>query len=297
MNLRHLQVFHAIMRTGSITSAARMLNLTQPAVSTALKHFEGKLRIRLFTRTGGRLQPTPEAEAIYPSVVSMYERLDAVDRLVQDLAGGRLGSLSIAASFTIANGYLAKAVASFIADRPRTRVALESMSSARAVEHVVDREAELGVVYEPVSNPEVETEVLLRSGISCVMRNEHPLARRREIDVRELATHPLITYLPQAPLRAPLSRALDAAGVVPNIAIQVSLSFTGVMMAYHGAGIAIVEPYLLEAMPLPGLVIRPLRPRVELKVLLVRRKTAPRSGLMDSFVLHLKKTARNMPGH
>jgi len=297
MNLRHLQVFHAIMRTGSITSAARMLNLTQPAVSSALKHFEGKLRIRLFTRTGGRLQPTPEAQAIYPSVASMYDRLDAVERLVQDLAGGRLGSLSIAASFTIANGYLAKSVASFIAERPRTRVALESMSSARVIEHVVDREVELGVVYEPVANPEVETEVLLRSGISCVMREDHPLARRREIEVGELEGYPLITYLPQAPLRAPLSRVLDAAGVVPNITVQVSLSFTGVMMAYHGAGIALVEPYLLEAMPLPGLVARPLRPRVELKVLLIRCKAAPRSAIMDSFVLHLKKAACTMPGH
>ena len=57
MNLRQMEVFHAIMRAGSVTCAARLLNVTQPAVSTVLRHCETQLRVKLFDRTGGRLHP------------------------------------------------------------------------------------------------------------------------------------------------------------------------------------------------------------------------------------------------
>ena len=117
MNLRHMEVFHAIMRTGSVTGAARALNVTQPAVSAILKHCEGQLRMKLFARVSGRLQPTAEAKAIFPEVDAIFGRVDAVNALTQDLVGGRLGTLSIAAAFPIANGYLAKAVATFVAER------------------------------------------------------------------------------------------------------------------------------------------------------------------------------------
>ena len=101
MNLRHMEVFHAIMRTGSVTGAARSLNVTQPAVSAVLKHCESQLKMKLFTRVTGRLQPTAEARAIFPEIAAIFGRVEAVNSLTQDLVGGRLGTLSIAASFPI----------------------------------------------------------------------------------------------------------------------------------------------------------------------------------------------------
>jgi DNA-binding transcriptional LysR family regulator len=295
LTLRHIEVFHAIMQTGSVTAAARLLNVSQPAVSSVLKHCETRARIKLFERSGGRLQPTPEALALFPDVSAIYGRLDAVSRLMQDLAGGRLGTVSLAASFPIANGYLASAVATFLRQRPNIRVALQSLTSPQVIDRVVSREVELGIAYEPVVNAAVETEVLVRSGVACVMREDHPLARRREVTVEELARHPIITYLPQALLRAYVDRVFNEAGVQPDISVQVSLSLTGMILAYHGAGIALVEPFLLASLPLQGLVSRPLKPRVELKTLLIRSKSAPRSELMNRFVEHLRAELARMP--
>ena len=61
VNLRHVEVFYAIMRAGTLTEAARALNVSQPAVSAALKQLERQLNMRLFDRVGGRLRATPEA--------------------------------------------------------------------------------------------------------------------------------------------------------------------------------------------------------------------------------------------
>jgi DNA-binding transcriptional LysR family regulator len=78
--------------------------------------------------------------------------------------------------------------------------------------------------------------------------------------------------------------------IAPNVNVQVSLSLTGMMMAYQGAGIALVEPFLLTSLPFPGLVARPLRPRIELNTLLLRARGVPRSRVANEFVTELKKT-------
>ena len=293
VNLKHIEAFYAIMRTGSVTAAARTLNLTQPAVSAILKNLELRLAMKLFIRSGGRLQPTPEALALLPDVAIIYQRLEAIERTALDLAGGRLGTLAIAASSPIANGYLAKAVATFIKIHPGVHLTLHSIASPEVMDRVASGEAELGLAYEPVVHSEVSTEALAISSIACVMRDDHPLAAKNEIYMTDLAHHSLITYLPQALLRPYIDKALSQAGMTPNIRVQVGLSITGIALAYHGAGIALVEPQLLASMPLPGLVSRPLLPRLELKTLLLLHKTRPPSRLLIEFLAHLKQFVKN----
>ena len=289
VNLKHIEVFHAIMRTGSVTAAARMLNVTQPAVSAILKHFEQRLQMKLFERRGGRLVPTPEAQALLPDISGIYGRIEAIERLAQDLAGGRLGTLSIAASSPIANGFLARAVAGFLTATPGARVTLQSLASPQVLDRVANGEAELGMAYEPVVHPDVIAEVLAHNSVACVMREDHPLALHDEVQIGDLATYPLITYLPQALLRPYVDRALGEAGISPEIRVQVGLSITGIALAFHGAGIALVEPQLLRALPLPGMIARPLLPRIEVKTLLLLHRSAPRSHLLESFISHLRQ--------
>ncbi|MBW6396926.1 LysR family transcriptional regulator [Roseomonas sp. HJA6] len=296
MNLRQLEVFHAVMRTGTVTGAARLLGVTQPSASKVLKHCETQLRMPLFRRVGGRLHPTPEAEAILPDIEAIFARLDSVGRQLRDLKGGSMGTLSLAGAFPIANGYLAAAVASFLAERPRVRIVLQALTSPELLDRVVSREVELGVGLEPVVHPEVETEVLVSSGVACVMREDHPLAAQEEVAIGQLDGMSITTFLSRAPLRGYVDRALSDAGVVPRISVQVSMSMTGMALAYHGAGIALVEPFLLNTLPLPGLVARPLKPRIEMKTLLIRARSAPSSALVTRFVAHLRKEVPRLLG-
>ncbi|MGB6105148.1 MAG: LysR family transcriptional regulator [Pusillimonas sp.] len=293
LNLRHLEVFHAIMCTGSVTAAARLLNVSQPSVSTVLQHAESRLRITLFTRSGGRLRPTPEAQALWPAVEAIFGRVSALERQIQDLGGGRLGTLSLAAAVPIANGYLAKAVAEFTQSRPGLQVTLQSLTSAQVVESVLNGEAEIGVVHSPVSSAGMDIEVLAHSPLACVMPRRHPLARHKEIGMALLADYPVITYLPQSAFRNYVNRAFDEVGVTPSVNIQVGLSLTGLVLAYHGAGVAIVEPSLLVSLPMrSGLVARPLAPRIALKTLIVRASAAPRSVIAEAFLVELRATLR-----
>lgn len=288
MNLRQLEVFHAIMLTGSVTAAARKLNVSQPAVSAVLRHCEQQLQMPLFTRKGARLTPTPEALTLYPDVAAIFDRVVAVDRLSEDLRGGLQGTLSIAACFPEANGIVAQAVATFMQQRPDVRVSLYAVSSPDVQHKVVNREVDLGIAYGPVVHSEVETETLFRSSIACVLRRDHPLSRQTSIRVSQLKSERIITYLNQSWMRSYVNRAFSDANVVPNLCAQVSVSLAGMMLARHGAGIAVVEPLLLSALELPDLVARPLDPNIDVSTLALRLKDAPRARLHDDFLAHLR---------
>ena len=105
-----------------------------------------------------------------------------------------------------------------------------------------------------------------------------------------------VTYLPQALFRRYVDRALSAAGIVPNITAQVGLSLTGIMLARHDAGIALVKPFLVASMGLPGLVARPLKPSIEVKTLMIRHKSAPHSKIMNEFIGHLTRQVATEQG-
>lgn len=290
INLRQVEVFYAVMRAGSITQAARVLNVTQPAVSTALKQLESRLKIRLFDRTGGRLQPTADARALLPDVAEIFGRIGAIERLSQDLAAGARGALAIAATPPLCDGFVAKAVATFVAKRPGVKVSLQALASPAVLDRVVNREVDIGVAYEPVVSTSVEMREIMRADLGCIMPAGHPLARRATVRIRDLAPYPVVTYLPQAVLRPFIDRALSEKTSPLRISVETGTSSTGIMLAVHGAGIALVETSLFNARPVAGFVSRPLEPRVALKGLLLRARQAPESRLLDDFIKHLRAT-------
>ncbi len=289
MNLRQMEVFHAIMRSGSVTGAARQLNVSQPAVSATLRHCESQLGMKLFQRAGSRLQPTPEAHILYGEVAAIFSRVDAVGRMTRDMLEGQRGSIVVAGTFPVAHSYLAKAVATFLRERPEVFVSLQSLTHPALIDRLVSREVELGITYAPVHDPSLRTEPLFRSEIACVLPDDHELARLAEIKASDLNGYPLITFAPEMIMRAFVDEVLRAEGGRPDIRVRVGLSFTALVLAQAGAGIAVVDPLLLETLPIPGLVCRPLRPRRVVEMLLVTAREAPLSKIMEHFIACVRK--------
>jgi DNA-binding transcriptional LysR family regulator len=78
MRLRQIEVFHAVYANGSISAAARGLNVSQPAVSKVLRHTESQLGISLFNLVRGRLVPTDEAHALFREVDEVFSRISSL---------------------------------------------------------------------------------------------------------------------------------------------------------------------------------------------------------------------------
>mgnify|MGYP006276528751 CR=1 FL=1 len=200
MTLKQLETLYAVMRAGTITAAARDLHVTQPAVSAIIKHAELQLGINLFERAGGRLHPTPEALALEPELREIFGRVESVGQMMRQLRDDRSSRLVVAAPPTLVSALLPQALADLREQSPEIEVSVHSLPNMLAIARVVRREADIGLVYEPLNEPTLQVRPLLGSEMVCALPRGHPWARRKAIALRDLADRELISTGPATPL-------------------------------------------------------------------------------------------------
>ena len=278
MNLKQLEVFYAIMLTGSVTAAARSLNVTQPAVSNVLKHAEQQLKFKLFERKGGRLHPTPEAGDLLPDVNDIFERISTLNRVVHNMRDGKTGRLVVATSPTLVHEFLPRAIALFRQQSPRVHIAVRSLPTALVVERVARREADMGMIYAPANDPGVDVEELITTEIACVVRKTHPLANKRYISAGDLPEEAFISLGPTTRLGMLIEHECRKADVTPpRIGIEAGSSVAACLMVSEGAGIALVDVATSISGKFDDLAFKPFRPKVKATVQLIYPRERPRS--------------------
>jgi DNA-binding transcriptional LysR family regulator len=146
LSYRELEVFRHVMETGSITAAAQLLRISQPAVSKMLQQAESRIGFPLFTRQRKRLFPTAEARALLPETINAFAALDVVQRLAEELREGRSGTLTIAAIPALANSVVPDAIHGFRRDYPDVAVVVHALPAQQVVNLVADHRADLGAI-------------------------------------------------------------------------------------------------------------------------------------------------------
>ena len=138
MRARQLEVFRAIMRSGTVTGAAKALNVSQPALSQIVLHTEDELGFRLFERVKGRLVPTPEADELFPEADRLFDDLDNLRRLALDLRHGKVGTVRLAASGPPSLSFVPRALRRFRELHPGVRT-LSYVVPADTITSMLDR--------------------------------------------------------------------------------------------------------------------------------------------------------------
>ena len=111
INVRHLAVFRAVMQMGTVSGAARMLNVSQPAVTKSLQLLESHLGVTLFERVKGRLKPAGDSEILMPEIDRLFSMILSVEQLAEEVRRGHKGHVAIATVGTLASSLVASAVA------------------------------------------------------------------------------------------------------------------------------------------------------------------------------------------
>ncbi|WP_337877376.1 LysR family transcriptional regulator [Elioraea sp.] len=269
LNLRELEVFQAVMQTGSVTAAALELGITQPAASKMLQQAEQRLGFALFRRDRRQLVPTPEAHALLPELLGTLASIDGLERLAEALRAGQSGQLCIAAVPVLATALLPPAVEVFRARHQDVSVRLRAMSALEVVNHVADHRADLGVILGDTGDRRVEARPFRSSAIGCALRRDHRLASRRHLTLGDLAGIAVISLGAQQPVGQALLAAQARAGVQWRLAVEVSQSSIACALVRAGAGVAVLDGFGLAEARAQGLVTRPLVPRLLLEATLV----------------------------
>jgi len=260
LSLRQIEVIRAVLRAGTLTSAARQLGVSQPGISRVLRNAEGRLGLLLFERRSGRLHPTPEALALYPDIEKIYAEIDAIQRAATDLKRARGGRLSLVSIPSIATTILADAMGRLAKTGPDLRITLRTALNYEVIESVRTGAAELGFAYDVPNHPAVTATEIGQTRLVCVLPKGHRLAARAAVDARDLDGLPLVSFSGTLAIGAALESAFAEAGATRRIGVEVGQTFLACALVNAGAGIAVVDDLVVASLR-RGLVVRPFAPQ------------------------------------
>jgi DNA-binding transcriptional LysR family regulator len=288
MRLRHIEVFNAVMLTGSVSAAARMLNVTQPAVSRTLQHAEVQLGFTLFQRVRGRLLPTREAQALHPHIERLFAQLDEVRRLAGNLGSGRAGSTELRVLTVLALSYdvFPRAMRLFRAKYPHVSVVHEAQHSPQIVSSLVLQQADVGFVFSTASHPALVQEQIGERRVVCVAPKGLLGARQLaagKLGLDRLAQLPVIALDSRDPLGATLGHVLREAQAVPETVVTVQTYHVALALAHHGVGVALVEGCTAAAADPTKVDVLPLEPAIPVPLHALRAQARAPSVLTRAF--------------
>ena len=246
MNIRSLEVFRAIMKSGSTTTAGRALDLSQSAISRQLTGLEEELGLTLFHRDRGRLIATSEAEFLLPQIAALVDGFAEMRRSAEDLKAGKAGDLLIKAAFphSIATTLLPGIIARFNAERPSVAVEILAGPYGAIERMVADREADFGFVRLPAEEPGLNVMPLIQSRMVCALPEGHRLASQAVVTLSDLAGTDLVLIGRNRAPGRDLDQRLRRMRPPPRCVIEAHSVETACALVAAGLGASVVPAHI-----------------------------------------------------
>lgn len=267
--MRHLRAFAALAEERHFGRAANSLHLAQPALSQQIKQLERELGTALFTRTTRRVEFT-QAGARFADHARRV--LSAVERAREDmetLASGRAGRVSIGFVGTATYEVLPRVAREVSRLLPGVQLELRGeVLSPDLMDALVDRSHDLAVLRpDHVQRPDVVVQPLRKERLVAVLPSEHRLAKRKRIQLVELARESFVMHPSgtRSSMHEQVLRACADAGFEPVRVTEVGETATMVVFVAAGLGVALV-PEPVRSLGLDGVAYVELTaaPTVEL---------------------------------
>lgn len=288
LNLRHIEAFRAVMVSGSVVGAAKLLSVTQPGVSRTIGLLELRLGYALFERRGRRLVPTPEAEALYREIEQIHSSIERLSQVAQDIRFQRAGALRVATLPALAQWLVPRAITRFLDVRPKVTVYVQSLPSRQIAELVSTRQFDVGVVELPLSRPLIEVEPLEPVQAMAVMPASHRLAGKRVVSLKDLGGERMVLLSQHSYVRYQIDDAFSAVGVAPNVVVETPSSSIACAMVAAGAGITLVSKWTAEPFAGPDIVVRPVKEPLASRYAIIYPGSQQRMLLATAFAAELR---------
>lgn len=258
MNLRQIEVFRAVMHTGSTLDAARLLHVSQPGISRMIRHLELKLGVALFERTKGRLMPTPEARTLHEEIERVYRGVQHIQQVAQHLRFGEHATLRVLASANCGLQLVPRTIAALQSRFPQSSVRFESLPTREIVRLLVAEEADVAISSAPLDHPALAVREIGHWTLMGAVPAGHRLQDARTLTPAQVQGERLITYSAEAPQSAVIERWLSRPAGDRDVAVEVRSGYAACAMVAVGVGIAFVDDLSARAHRPEGFALVPL---------------------------------------
>ncbi len=258
MELRQLEAFAAVITTGSVTAAGRLLGRSQPAITRLIQELETEVGYALFTRNGPRVTPTGQGILLYEDVEHVLTGVQQIRKRAGEIGRGESRPLRIAATSALAAGLVPVALARTDLAVAAQTIQLRSMAPEQVVHDVLTGAADIGVASLPLEHRGVVVHWIGQSACVAALRDDDPLARSDRLPLSACEGRRIVTMQNPYRLRRRLDHAFAQADVEPAGLIETNSSMNALTAVRAGLGISVLEPVTAYGMPLAGVAIRPI---------------------------------------
>lgn len=265
-NVRQIEAFRAVITLGSMTKAAQLLGISQPAVSRLMVDFQEAVGFKLFRRTRNGTEPTADARRLFVLVDKFFVGLEEMNSEVHAIRTMATGSVTIAAMGPYDNGLVPDILAGFRARHPNIAIRLESQPQDRIGEWISSRRADIGIASLPIANGAVSVHELAKLPALCVLPLGHPLAAKEQIRAEDLSEQSFVSFPRGTPFRFETDLLFEKKGIDRQFLTEATTHEAVCNLVAAGLGVSIVSPYSPHLRRNPRLEFRTFIPAMPISL-------------------------------
>ena len=240
LTLRQLKIFEAVARHLSFSRAAEELHLTQPAVSMQVRSLETAAGLPLTEQVGKRVYLTDAGEELARHARVIAQQLREIEESLSAMKGLRGGRLNIGVVST-AKYFAPRLLTSFRQAHPDVELRLGVHNRGDIVQQLADNEIDLAIMGRPPQELETVSEPFAENPLVFVAAPDHPLAKAKNIEPKQLAEESFLLREPGSGTRAAMERFLADNGVVPRRTVEMTSNETIKQAVMAGMGISFIS--------------------------------------------------------
>ncbi len=276
MRLRHVEVFNNVYKTGSVTAAAKLLNVSQPSVSKVLAHAEQQIGFPLFERIKRRLIATPEADILYRHTAVMEDVLTDINEISESLAEIPVDRLRVACTPSLGIDFLPKAIANFKLKHPNVNFEISSNHYQEIRKNISDTLLDLAIAQDQTEDEEI--------GIINLAKGKFVILEPKNNQDKNNESLPFI----KLSFKSPLGKKIDQYMLKNKLHLESTITSDNYQMAAslvnNGFGYTILDEYTAKTSRLPNSKITELSPKLEFNINLMFLKNVAFSISTKQFI-------------
>jgi DNA-binding transcriptional LysR family regulator len=289
LTLRQIEAIRAIMVTGTVGGAARLLNVSSPGISRVMKHAESALGMRLFSRRNGRYVPAPEAKDIFSQINGVYDKVEDLQFVIGRLKRGGDTVFRVGSVPSLSNMMAPRAIASLRRRFPDLVIDIDVLKIEEAIDYLLLGKGEAVAMSYRYEHPLLAFQPLAQGRLVCIVPAGHKLAGHERVSAAEIARHPLIGIDPGDPYGRIMANIFTQQKLAYDVVIKARFGSTVCALVSNGLGIAVIDQFTASAATWPGVRQIPIAEATEFQTYVAFRKDATLSTYCEHFIVALRE--------
>jgi len=284
ITFRQVDAFQTVVSTGTVTEAAVVLGISQPAVSRLISDLETEIGFQLFRRSGRVLAPTDEARLLVQEVRQAVSGMEYIKESAVAIARFGHARLNIVTTPAFSSQLAPDLINQFCEVRPEVMVRMDIEANDDSTEWMVSQNYDFGIIASEPANQSFDRLEIRNDGVFCVLPNKHHLAQKSLIHAHELAGESFISYMPSSRFRFNVDQYFKAENIKRNMQYETRTTDAICQLVARNLGVSVVGSSKSYLNTMPDCIALPFASPIRFCAFLFWSKNKPLSGVTQDFL-------------